>query len=175
MGKGDVWLLEGMADREDLYHLLSLTLSHIPCCLSETQQYELVGLMRSPGNRFFMFLTHPTSSWSGSCASTVFSSLVDSKSAWTILLGRSPHEVGWVGEVQEKHEWLMWISGVCLRNILSKVTKGEPRYLNLIPILGFVSSAVALGSCKSQLNAMVAQSFWLLQPSKSLRNTNPSD
>lgn len=57
--------------------------------------------------QIFQFLTHPTSSWSGGCASTVFSSLVDSKSAWTILLGRSPHEVGWVGEVQGKHEWLV--------------------------------------------------------------------
>lgn len=68
-------------------------ISIIAVSLKCKEQYEIVGLLRSPGNRFFMiFMTHFTCSWSGVCVSTAFSSSVLSKSVWTALLG------GWVSE-----------------------------------------------------------------------------
>lgn len=78
-------------------------------CLTCKEQYELVGLLRSPGNRFFvMFMTHPTSSWSGICVSTVFSSLVGSKSVWTALLEN------WVSERGAEETWVACVDSWCL-------------------------------------------------------------
>lgn len=105
------------------------------------EQYEIVGLLRSSGNGFFMFMTHLISSWFGICVSTIFSSLVVSKSVWLHW-----YKVGLVREVQRKCEWLVWIPEACFRNILSKITQDEHTSLNLISALNCRKSSVGLGS-----------------------------
>lgn len=96
-----------------------------PVCLKCKEQHEMVGLQRSPGNRFFtVFMTHLTSGWPGVCVSIVFSSLVVSKSGWTALLER------WASERGTEETWGACVDGWCLFE--KYPCKSNPRWTHIL-------------------------------------------